>query len=103
MKQALHAVAAMYEKREGVGIKETLDVLKRLLLPTARKAGEVDGDWGFKTQDHLTKLTTSVNESGFEVETWEDYKLFSGCQQPAWPGIFRSRSCSGGKYGEVYH
>jgi len=36
-------------------------------LPTARKAGEVDGDWGFKTQDHLTK-------SGFEVETWEDYK-----------------------------
>lgn len=33
VKQALlYAVAAMYEKREGVGIKETLDVLKRLLF-----------------------------------------------------------------------
>jgi len=33
VKQALlYAVAAMYEKREGVGIKETLGVLKRLLF-----------------------------------------------------------------------
>lgn len=33
VKQALlYGVAAMYEKREGASIKETLDVLKRLLF-----------------------------------------------------------------------
>ncbi len=39
VKQALlYAVAAMYEKREGVGIKETLDVLKRLLFSYRRES-----------------------------------------------------------------
>lgn len=39
VKQALlYAVAAMYEKREGVDIKETLDVLKRLLFAYRRES-----------------------------------------------------------------
>lgn len=38
VKQALlYAVAAMYEKREGADIKETLDVLKRLLFAYRRE------------------------------------------------------------------
>ncbi len=39
VKQAiLYAVAAMYEKREGADIKETLDVLKRLLFTYRRES-----------------------------------------------------------------
>lgn len=39
VKQALlYAVAAMYEKREGAGIKETLDILKRLLFAYRRES-----------------------------------------------------------------
>lgn len=39
VKQALlYAVAAMYEKREGADIKETLDVLKRLLFAYRRES-----------------------------------------------------------------
>ncbi len=39
VKQALlYAVAALYEKREGASIKETLDVLKRLLFAYRRES-----------------------------------------------------------------